>query len=207
MHSTTRSHVTDAQTSIIYCLGDFGFTNIKLPVPLITNTLNPSGKTRKSMLMPVNVSFIQMKLILKRLLSLMSLQKMELWRPNLEACCWRYERTSRSKILSPTKQPLCLPSSPSFRSSWKLVEEEISLEERLCEKIKLTDGWTAYVLWRFVWPDHFLKFGPQEFECFEAGKEDVIADVHPKLVKFQDHPNDQGKELFEFSFIEEGKEA
>lgn len=47
-------------------------------------------------------------------------------------------------------------------------EEEITSEEKLSEKIKLVDGGIASVLWRSAMPYPSLRFGPQEYDCFEA---------------------------------------
>lgn len=53
-------------------------------------------------------------------------------------------------------------------------------EKDIYEKIKLTNGWTAYVLWRSAGPDP----SPQKFECFEASREVVIVDIYPEPSTF-----------------------
>lgn len=54
--------------------------------------------------------------------------------------------------------------------------------------------------------DLSLGFGPQEFVCF-AREETILVDVHLEQTQLQDGLKDQGGELVELNFSEEGKES
>lgn len=101
---------------------------------------------------------------------------------------WRISRNGNQK-LDRTASTSTNPLSPL--KQLKLKKKKSSRqEETFCEKIKLVDGRTAYVLRRSAGPDLSLESEPQEYECLKTSEESIMTDVHLEPEQLQDCPKD-----------------